>query len=88
MLIKYFQCVVLISMEHSLSDILAKVGCSLLAESLGGVESLLCYPAKMTHGSLPEAQRIKRGIKDTLVRLSVGIENQKDLKEDLETALS
>lgn len=60
----------------------------LLAESLGGVESLLCYPAKMTHGSLPEAERIKRGIKDNLVRLSVGIENQKDLKEDLELALS
>jgi cystathionine gamma-synthase/cystathionine gamma-lyase len=60
----------------------------LLAESLGGVESLICYPAKMTHASLPEDERLKRGIKDNLVRLSVGIENQKDLKEDLENALS
>lgn len=60
----------------------------LLAESLGGVESLLCYPAKMTHGALPEAERLKREIKDNLVRLSVGIENAKDLKEDLENALS
>ena len=60
----------------------------LLAESLGGVESLICYPPKMTHASLPEDERLKRGIKDNLVRLSVGIENQKDLKEDLENALS
>jgi cystathionine gamma-synthase/cystathionine gamma-lyase len=60
----------------------------LLAESLGGVESLLCYPAQMTHGALPEAERLKREIKDNLVRLSVGIENAKDLKEDLENALT
>lgn len=60
----------------------------LLAESLGGVESLLCYPAKMTHGSLPETERLKRGIKDNLVRLSVGIEHQLDLQADLENALS
>lgn len=60
----------------------------LLAESLGGVESLLCYPAKMTHGALPEEERHKREIKDNLVRLSVGIENAKDLKEDLENALT
>ncbi|MEH2409589.1 pyridoxal-phosphate dependent enzyme [Nostoc sp.] len=59
----------------------------LLAESLGGVESLLCYPTKMTHGSLPEAERLKRGIKDNLVRLSVGIEHQQDLQADLENAL-
>lgn len=60
----------------------------LLAESLGGVESLICYPSKMTHSSLSEEERLKRGIKDNLVRLSIGIENQTDLKEDLETALS
>ncbi|AFZ22830.1 cystathionine beta-lyase/cystathionine gamma-synthase [Cylindrospermum stagnale PCC 7417] len=59
----------------------------LLAESLGGVESLLCYPAKMTHGSLPETERLKRGIKDNLVRLSVGIEHSLDLQADLENAL-
>lgn len=60
----------------------------LLAESLGGVESLLCYPAKMTHGALPESERLRREIKDNLVRLSVGIEHSKDLKEDLENGLS
>jgi cystathionine beta-lyase/cystathionine gamma-synthase len=59
----------------------------LLAESLGGVESLLCYPAKMTHGSLPETERLKRGIKDNLVRLSIGIEHSLDLQADLENAL-
>lgn len=60
----------------------------LLAESLGGVESLVCYPSKMTHGALPEDEQLKRGIKDNLVRLSVGIEHQNDLKKDLEHALS
>ena len=65
----------------------AKLKLFLLAESLGGVESLLCYPAKMTHGSLPEAERIKRGIKDNLIRLSVGIEHPLDLQADLENAL-
>ncbi|MBK1990371.1 cystathionine gamma-synthase [Sphaerospermopsis aphanizomenoides BCCUSP55] len=60
----------------------------ILAESLGGVESLLCYPAKMTHGSLPETERLKRGIKDNLVRLSVGIEHYLDLQADLENSLS
>jgi cystathionine beta-lyase/cystathionine gamma-synthase len=60
----------------------------LLAESLGGVESLVCYPAKMTHGSLPASERQKRGIKNNLLRLSVGIENQLDLQNDLANALS
>lgn len=59
-----------------------------LAESLGGVESLISYPAKMTHASIPEKERIKRGITNNLVRISVGIENKFDLKEDLENALS
>ncbi|MDP2919036.1 MAG: PLP-dependent aspartate aminotransferase family protein [Dehalococcoidia bacterium] len=58
-----------------------------LAESLGAVESLVCYPYIMTHGSMPEAERIKRGIKDNLLRLSVGIENRFDLKRDLQNAL-
>ncbi|QLE53429.1 cystathionine gamma-synthase (plasmid) [Nostoc sp. C057] len=66
----------------------ARLKLFLLAESLGGVESLLCYPAKMTHGSLPDAERYKRGINDNLVRLSVGIENVLDLQADLENALS
>lgn len=54
---------------------------------LGGVESLLCYPSQMTHGALPLEERLKRGIKDNLVRLSVGIEQIGDLKADLENAL-
>lgn len=60
----------------------------LLAESLGGVESLICYPAKMTHVSMTRKERLARGIKDNLVRLSVGIENKLDLKNDLKNALS
>jgi cystathionine gamma-synthase/cystathionine gamma-lyase len=59
----------------------------LLAESLGGVESLVCHPAKMTHASMPEQERRRRGITDTLIRLSVGIEDVQDLKADLEAAL-
>jgi cystathionine gamma-synthase/cystathionine gamma-lyase len=55
---------------------------------LGGVESLVCYPAKMTHSAYSKEDRIKRGIKDNLVRLSVGIENKEDLKNDLEQALN
>ncbi|RJO71904.1 MAG: cystathionine gamma-synthase [Myxococcales bacterium] len=57
------------------------------AESLGGVESLACYPDAMTHGSIPEAERRRRGISEGLVRLSVGIENGEDLVADLEQAL-
>jgi len=72
----------------AVEEFVARLKLFLLAESLGGVESLVCYPAKMTHGSIPEEERLKRGIKDNLVRLSVGIENQKDLKEDLENALA
>jgi cystathionine gamma-synthase/cystathionine gamma-lyase len=59
----------------------------ILAESLGGVESLACYPARMCHASLPPEERLKRGIGDNLVRLSVGIENVLDLKDDLKQAL-
>ncbi len=59
-----------------------------LAESLGGVESLIEHPAIMTHASVPAEQRKVLGIEDNLVRLSVGIEDQADLIRDLETALS
>jgi cystathionine gamma-lyase len=59
-----------------------------LAESLGGVESLVEHPAIMTHASLPAAQRAALGIGDTLIRLSVGVEDLEDLKEDLDQALS
>lgn len=59
-----------------------------LAESLGGVESLIGHPATMTHASIPREERIKNGLKDTLIRLSVGIEDSDDLIEDLKNALS
>lgn len=58
-----------------------------LAESLGGVESLVCHPAQMTHASIPEAQRKSIGINDNLIRLSIGIEDVEDLIADLEYAL-
>jgi cystathionine gamma-lyase len=58
-----------------------------LAESLGGVESLCCHPATMTHASIPREIREARGITDTLVRLSVGIEDVEDLIADVEQAL-
>ena len=59
-----------------------------LAESLGGVESLVCYPATMTHASIPADVRQARGVDDGLVRLSVGIEDVDDLQEDLRRALA
>jgi cystathionine gamma-lyase len=59
-----------------------------LAESLGGVESLVCHPATMTHASIPTEVRQARGVDDALVRLSVGIEDVTDLQDDLQQALS
>jgi cystathionine gamma-lyase len=59
-----------------------------LAESLGGVESLLCHPATMTHASIPKEVREARGVDDGLLRLSVGIEDEADLRGDLERALA
>ena len=59
-----------------------------LAESLGGVESLVGHPASMTHASIPKAERDKLGIVDSLIRLSVGIEDIEDLIQDLSQALS
>ncbi|KAF0241869.1 MAG: cystathionine [Planctomycetota bacterium] len=59
-----------------------------LAESLGGVESLIEHPASMTHGSIPREERLKAGLEDGLVRLSVGIEDVEDLIGDLEQALA
>ena len=58
-----------------------------LAESLGGVESLINHPATMTHASIPREERIKNGLTDSLIRLSVGIEDIDDLIEDLKQAL-
>ncbi|MCR5019877.1 PLP-dependent aspartate aminotransferase family protein [Ruminococcus sp.] len=58
-----------------------------LAESLGGVESLVCHPSSMTHASIPEDIRKKVGITDGLIRLSIGIENIDDILEDLDNAI-
>ncbi|MDR1824530.1 MAG: PLP-dependent aspartate aminotransferase family protein [Bifidobacteriaceae bacterium] len=58
-----------------------------LAESLGGVESLACHPATMTHASIPAPVRAQMGISDRLVRLSIGLEDVADLREDLDRAL-
>jgi cystathionine gamma-lyase len=66
---------------------LEKVRVFTLAESLGGVESLIEHPAIMTHASIPPENRKKLGIHDNLVRLSVGIEDVNDLIEDLRQAL-
>jgi cystathionine beta-lyase/cystathionine gamma-synthase len=58
-----------------------------LAESLGGVESLINHPASMTHASIPREERLKNGLTDSLIRLSVGIEDVEDLIEDLKNAI-
>ncbi len=59
-----------------------------LAESLGGVESLIGHPASMTHAAIPKVEREKTGVVDTLIRLSVGIEDVEDLIKDLQNALN
>jgi len=59
-----------------------------LAESLGGVESLIGHPASMTHASIPREERLKVGLTDSLIRLSVGVEDADDLIDDLRTALA
>lgn len=58
-----------------------------LAESLGGVESLINHPASMTHASIPREERIKNGLSDSLIRLSVGVEDAEDLLDDLQQAI-
>lgn len=58
-----------------------------LAESLGGVESLIGHPASMTHASIPREERLKNGLTDSLIRLSVGIEDADDLINDLRQAI-
>jgi cystathionine beta-lyase/cystathionine gamma-synthase len=58
-----------------------------LAESLGGVETLISHPATMTHASVPSEQRARLGITDGLVRISVGIEDVEDVIADLDVAL-
>jgi cystathionine beta-lyase/cystathionine gamma-synthase len=67
--------------------VLKNVKIFILGESLGGVESLISHPASMTHASVPKAEREKYGFTDSLVRLSVGIEDVEDLIEDIEQAI-
>ncbi len=68
-------------------DVVKKVQIFALAESLGGVESLIGHPATMTHASIPKEEREKSGVVDSLIRLSVGVEDADDLIADLENAL-
>lgn len=68
-------------------EVLKKTKLFSLAESLGGVESLIGHPATMTHASIPQEDRIARGLSDSLIRLSVGIEDVDDLIEDLKQAI-
>ena len=69
-------------------DVVKKVEIFALAESLGGVESLIGHPATMTHASIPKEEREKTGVVDSLIRLSVGIEDADDLIADLQQALA
>lgn len=71
---------------ESAKEFMSSTSLFALAESLGGVESLINHPASMTHGSIPKEVREKVGLKDSLIRLSVGIEDEEDLIEDLEQA--
>lgn len=73
------------SMEKA-QEFMSRTKIFTLAESLGGVESLISHPASMTHGSIPKEVREKAGLKDSLIRLSVGIEDAEDLIEDLDQA--
>ena len=69
-------------------EILNKFEVFTLAESLGGVESLVSHPATMTHASIPKEKREELGIKDGLIRLSIGLETIDDILSDLKDALS
>lgn len=73
--------------QDAANVILSKTKLFSLAESLGGVESLIGHPASMTHASIPRPDRLKVGLTDSLIRLSVGIEDADDLIEDLRMAL-
>jgi cysteine-S-conjugate beta-lyase len=75
------------SAEH-IKRFIENVNLPVFAVSLGAVESILSYPVKMSHAAMPEAERIRRGISECLLRLSVGIENSDDLIRDFQQALS
>lgn len=71
----------------SVAQLIKKIKLAAFAVSLGGVESILSYPFKMSHASMPEAYRRRLGVSDTLLRISVGLEDTNDLINDLEKAL-
>ena len=73
---------------ENVREILNKFEVFTLAESLGGVESLVSHPATMTHASIPKEKREELGIKDGLIRLSIGLETIDDILSDLKDALS
>lgn len=75
-----------LSNRYDIREFYKNVNLIALGESLGGVESLVCHPASMTHASFPYELREKIGIVDNLVRLSVGIEDKYDLANDLTNA--
>lgn len=72
--------------QETAQEFMSRVSVFTLAESLGGVESLISHPASMTHGSIPREVRLKAGLKDSLIRLSVGIEDADDLIDGLDQA--
>jgi cystathionine gamma-lyase len=73
--------------QDDVNQIISRLEVITFAESLGGIESLICHPASMTHGSIPREIRESRGLTDTLLRLSVGIEDIEDILHDLQRAL-
>ena len=73
---------------ESIKKVLKALDVFSIAESLGGVESLIGHPASMSHAALTKEERLANGISDALLRMSVGIEDVQDLKADLENALS
>jgi cystathionine gamma-synthase len=74
--------------HEAVREFVADLGCFSLAESLGGVESLVAHPATMTHAAMDPAARLKAGLTDGLIRLSIGIEALEDLRADLARALA
>lgn len=74
--------------NHDINTFFRQLDVIALAESLGGVESLVCHPASMTHAAIPKEIRDKVGITDGLIRFSVGIENAEELQKDLEQAIA
>ena len=76
-----------VSWESTAKDSMANVKIITFAESLGGPESLITLPVTQTHADVPEEERLKLGITNSLLRLSVGLENAQDLIADLQQAM-